>query len=101
MPVTQEKCVMSACDISWKASSWSNCSALCGKGIQHRDVICKSSNDVVSDKYCEGLLKPKTIQICEGDDCFLEEDNNIGNEFMWHVGNWSEVICYDKFNIYN
>ena len=60
------------------------CSTTCGEGVQQRDVTCQMGNgDLVPEHLCLGATKPKAEQVC---------GNKMScSDFMWKVGNWSEV----------
>jgi len=64
---------------SWRTSSWGACSALCGAGLQRRDVWCPSENEGVN---CPGSL-PESSRSCHIDAC------------NWTVSEWSQcsVTC--------
>ena len=68
----------------------------CGSGIQHRLVMCKNRNEMVSPEKCNGLDRPATILQCYLTPCSLIV--NESNDFLlslpiWIPSEWSKV-CY-------
>ena len=53
-------------------------------GFQSRNVYCGSqeTKNVLDEKYCEAVLKPKSSQPCRNRKC----------KGAWKVGEWSEVV---------
>eukprot|EP00931_Biecheleriopsis_adriatica_P043742 TRINITY_DN24996_c0_g1_i1.p1 TRINITY_DN24996_c0_g1~~TRINITY_DN24996_c0_g1_i1.p1 ORF type:complete len:5363 (+),score=854.82 TRINITY_DN24996_c0_g1_i1:99-16091(+) len=71
LPSTVEPCT-EADGCAWQTSEWRACSALCGEGVQLRDVWCPSETG------CPGS-RPASSQACESRE-------GCG----WTVGNWSD-----------
>ncbi|XP_034040129.1 A disintegrin and metalloproteinase with thrombospondin motifs 17 [Thalassophryne amazonica] len=72
------------CQYWWVAGEWGSCSVTCGKGVQHREVVCvyqlqNGSIIHTRDLYCH-QAKPAVLQGCEGHLCLT----------MWEASEWSE-----------
>ena len=68
---------------TWRHGNWSDCSALCGGGAQHRVVVCVDDQGKrVSQGLCNQRLRPQPERDCALVSCEL---------FQWTVGNWSQV----------
>ncbi|XP_065833779.1 A disintegrin and metalloproteinase with thrombospondin motifs 18-like isoform X2 [Oscarella lobularis] len=83
-PVDEEPCNLPKCTktFSWHASSWSECTATCGQGIQTRNVECivaGKSGSVRPDEDCRGQLKPNESRLCVLEPCGAQ----------WLVSDWS------------
>ncbi|CAI9738799.1 ADAMTS 2 isoform X1 [Octopus vulgaris] len=64
-PTTHQSCFHPPCVHSWKVKKWSKCNGPCGRGVQHRDVICVDRNGIRSDiRSCDKNTKPQTVQGC-------------------------------------
>ncbi|XP_051706363.1 A disintegrin and metalloproteinase with thrombospondin motifs 20 isoform X2 [Oryctolagus cuniculus] len=66
------QCHTHACPdgVSWHRGPWKSCSASCGKGIKHRDVLCVHQfQGKVGEKYCSHLPKPRTHKACRSPRC--------------------------------
>ncbi|MCI4374332.1 hypothetical protein PGIGA_G00005020 [Pangasianodon gigas] len=72
----------------WRLGQLSECSASCGKGSQHREVLCvnRHTNEEVHERRCDSASKP----IAEEESCNLHPCPPY-----WEVGAWSEcsVSC--------
>ncbi|CAM1298104.1 ADAMTS9 (predicted) [Pycnogonum litorale] len=74
------------CDLRWRVTQESECSARCGKGTKRRIVKCyqvieKGRSHSLQDRYCEEREpKPQTEVECVGD-CA---------DIFWNFGEWSE-----------
>ncbi|KAG7335489.1 hypothetical protein KOW79_000182 [Hemibagrus wyckioides] len=72
----------------WRRGQLSECSASCGKGSQHREVLCvnRHTNEEVHERRCDSASKPTTE----------EEPCNVHPcPPYWEAGAWSEcsVSC--------
>ena len=58
------------------------CSVSCGEGLRHRQLYCKSGEEVVNNALCESSQEepPVTKEPCENDPCPT-----------WFTGYWSQV----------
>ncbi|XP_040293013.1 LOW QUALITY PROTEIN: A disintegrin and metalloproteinase with thrombospondin motifs 14 [Bufo bufo] len=65
-PEPRRPCNRIPCPAQWRTGAWSQCSSSCGEGIQQRQVVCKASDNVISQ--CDGE-KPETIQVCKMAPC--------------------------------
>uniref|UniRef100_T1IZW1 PLAC domain-containing protein n=1 Tax=Strigamia maritima TaxID=126957 RepID=T1IZW1_STRMM len=77
-------CNTKPCPPNWVSSAWSQCSASCGKGVQHRDFTCKqqiSPNVQVSvaEDSCPPIVNEVKTQVCQVMTCTT-----------WRVGRWSQ-----------
>ncbi|XP_064474423.1 protein madd-4-like isoform X2 [Ornithodoros turicata] len=83
-------CNTNPCPPSWHLTSWSECSASCGGGRQHRNVSCvrpsERSQEPVQDHFCPGQ-RPPDSRTCNTQECS-----------RWTEGQWSQtrvVECRD------
>ncbi|XP_026315037.1 papilin isoform X10 [Hyposmocoma kahamanoa] len=88
-PVLEEPCdktKLPACEVSWYATQWSNCSVDCGKGIKSRKVFCGlfdgSAVLKVADSRCENETKYNDTAPCE-----VPQEECPDH---WHAGPWTE-----------
>lgn len=85
-PQRTEDCQMGPCVTNWYFTDWtSTCSALCGPGVQRREVVCLSrggtrEGDCVSEK-------PADMKGCNGGPCTPIN--------LWYTGPWGQcnVAC--------
>ncbi|XP_069759188.1 A disintegrin and metalloproteinase with thrombospondin motifs 20-like isoform X2 [Narcine bancroftii] len=71
-PPDREDCNMQPCpdSISWHRGAWNSCSASCGRGIKHREVVCvDAGQSIVDRKQCEHLKKPRVHKKCRSGRC--------------------------------
>ncbi|XP_050088784.1 papilin-like [Anopheles aquasalis] len=87
-PAESRERELEPCEYSWFMSRWTKCSAVCGKGVQTRTVVC-SVNDGVSlnqkddDSNCAHTEKPEKERKCDGpSEC----------PGQWFAGPWTD--CY-------
>ncbi|XP_035896391.1 papilin isoform X2 [Anopheles stephensi] len=71
MPELRRECKLTPCDYQWFTSQWSKCSAVCGKGVQTRTVVCgvfdgQSLKRADDDYKCDPDQKPEKERECEG-----------------------------------
>ncbi|XP_062417832.1 LOW QUALITY PROTEIN: A disintegrin and metalloproteinase with thrombospondin motifs 7 [Pungitius pungitius] len=71
-PQTQMGCNVRPC-LEWYASSWGQCSEVCGGGEQQRLVTCPEEGQ------CDVDLQPSTIQSCSSQPCA-----------QWLTGSWGQ-----------
>ncbi|XP_060676616.1 thrombospondin type-1 domain-containing protein 4-like [Hemiscyllium ocellatum] len=68
-----QSCNTQPCPAFWSVGSWSQCSKSCGKGIYHRQVLCRQAyanrTVAVHPRHCAHLEKPNTTQPCETRPC--------------------------------
>nr|XP_040016674.1 A disintegrin and metalloproteinase with thrombospondin motifs 17 isoform X3 [Gasterosteus aculeatus aculeatus] len=77
-------CNSQPCQYRWLTGEWGSCSITCGKGLQHREVVCvyhlqNGSRIHTRDLYCQGG-KPPVLQACEGHLCLT----------VWEASEWSK-----------
>ncbi|XP_041765619.1 papilin isoform X3 [Anopheles merus] len=71
LPELRRECKLTPCEYQWYTSQWSKCSAVCGKGVQTRTVVCgvfdgQSLKRADDDYKCDPEQKPEKEQECEG-----------------------------------
>eukprot|EP00118_Oscarella_pearsei_P025899 m.308995 g.308995 ORF g.308995 m.308995 type:complete len:1646 (+) comp45241_c0_seq1:82-5019(+) len=78
-PPTERECLLRHCeDYKWKATVWTICSKLCGKGVQTRRLVCVDSKDTpVGDRQCSNIARPALSIGCTGEIC----------------GSWQKGLC--------
>ncbi|XP_076378705.1 A disintegrin and metalloproteinase with thrombospondin motifs 9 isoform X1 [Megalopta genalis] len=84
-PRSQRPCRRTACDYIWQEGTWSECSADCGEGIQHRTVTCHRTNrygltDPTYSDNCPPDQKPHSQQVCKLREC--------SDKYYWFAGPW-------------
>ncbi|XP_017269792.1 A disintegrin and metalloproteinase with thrombospondin motifs 7 isoform X2 [Kryptolebias marmoratus] len=71
-PPTQKSCNVQPC-LDWYTSSWGQCSASCGGGVQQRLIKCvdtkAETEEEVDQAQCDRELKPNNTQKCHLHDC--------------------------------
>ncbi|XP_046864865.1 A disintegrin and metalloproteinase with thrombospondin motifs 9-like isoform X2 [Xenia sp. Carnegie-2017] len=72
-PKSLQSCSSFMCPV-WKTGDWSNCSVICGKGVQSRIVTCEVSHENFT---CDETQKPSVEKIC------FEKCSG------WTVGKWT------------
>ncbi|KAL7990400.1 hypothetical protein Chor_013830 [Crotalus horridus] len=65
-PDTRRSCSRIPCPAQWRTGPWSQCSVSCGKGIQQRQVVCKSNDNSIGQCDSE---KPEAFQVCQLEEC--------------------------------
>ncbi|XP_069137146.1 A disintegrin and metalloproteinase with thrombospondin motifs 6-like [Argopecten irradians] len=72
--------IISNAGYEWKSANWTECSRMCGAGIQTRTIYCvdKSSGEAVDNSQCEIRHKPNAIDRC-----------NVHSCSEWVSGEWS------------
>ena len=76
-----------ACEFSWYASQWSECSSQCSDivGVQSRNVFCGSVSD-------DGSISNTTEENCDMEQRYNETQECLGNEECtgtWFASSWS------------
>lgn len=67
----KEECRQEPC-VRWFTSYWSKCSVTCGRGIETREVTCKTFDSVLVDEQrCDANLKPNTTRDCAMEECLV------------------------------
>ncbi|XP_011349537.1 A disintegrin and metalloproteinase with thrombospondin motifs 9 isoform X3 [Ooceraea biroi] len=84
-PKTQRLCQRIACGYIWQEGIWSECSMMCGKGIQRRAVTCHRVNhygwiDPTPTEGCPMDQKPVGVQTCTLRECHYQ--------YYWTAGPW-------------
>ncbi|KAK5862231.1 hypothetical protein PBY51_017649 [Eleginops maclovinus] len=84
-PQGSEECNMGPCVTNWYFTDWSNtCSALCGPGVQKREVVCLTRGGVREGDGggdCVGD-KPAEMKACNGGPCLPIT--------IWYSSPWSQ-----------
>ncbi|KAJ8289982.1 hypothetical protein GJAV_G00007410 [Gymnothorax javanicus] len=84
-PQGSEECHMGPCVTNWYFTDWSNiCSAECGPGVQRRDVVCLTSEQLKEGEdggSCTGE-KPADMKACNGGPCEAA--------LLWYTGPWGQ-----------
>lgn len=75
-PISIRKCNKIPCGPQWEMSPWSECSSLCGFGIQRRHVQCNAGEE----HLCGRSTKPSAQKSCFHPPCVN----------TWHVSEWSQ-----------
>ncbi|XP_069073092.1 A disintegrin and metalloproteinase with thrombospondin motifs 18 isoform X1 [Pleurodeles waltl] len=87
-PTQIQPCNSQDCPPEWSAGPWSQCSKTCGRGIQIRDVSCKSSGflmpKTISEEMCDLTLKPESQKNCITTRCPRNE------RLQWAISSWTE-----------
>ncbi|XP_053670896.1 papilin [Anopheles nili] len=71
LPELRRECKLTPCEFQWYTSQWSKCSAVCGKGLQTRTVVCgmfdgQSLKRADDDYKCDADQKPEKERECDG-----------------------------------
>ncbi|XP_048025061.1 thrombospondin type-1 domain-containing protein 4-like isoform X1 [Megalobrama amblycephala] len=65
----EEPCNVQPCPAFWDIGEWSECSKMCGLGLQHRQVLCRQAyaNRTlnVHISRCQHLEQPETSSTCQ------------------------------------
>ncbi|XP_061879368.1 thrombospondin type-1 domain-containing protein 4-like [Entelurus aequoreus] len=65
----EEPCNLESCPAFWDIGEWSECSKMCGLGMQHRQVLCRQvyANHTlnVHTSRCSHLERPETAGTCQ------------------------------------
>ncbi|XP_078064034.1 thrombospondin type-1 domain-containing protein 4-like [Mustelus asterias] len=68
-----EACNTHPCPAFWSVGPWSQCSKTCGRGVHHRQVLCRQAyanrTVAVHPQGCSHLEKPNSTQPCEARAC--------------------------------
>nr|XP_029723407.1 papilin-like isoform X4 [Aedes albopictus] len=86
MPELKRECKSTPCEYQWFTSQWNKCSAVCGKGVQTRTVVCgvfdgQSLKRADDDYKCDASLRPESERECDGPaEC----------PGQWFTGPWTE-----------
>ncbi|XP_072881369.1 A disintegrin and metalloproteinase with thrombospondin motifs 14 isoform X3 [Hemitrygon akajei] len=65
-PDNRRPCNRTPCPGLWRTGAWSQCSVTCGEGFQQRQVVCRGSDNTISQ--CVGE-KPESVQECKLAQC--------------------------------
>ncbi len=66
----------------WRHSDWGECEAVCGEGVERRQVDCVlvgGDGSPVSHVHCDPDTMPANVQTCHTESCF------------WRSGEWTQV----------
>ncbi|XP_064200825.1 A disintegrin and metalloproteinase with thrombospondin motifs 20 isoform X1 [Anguilla rostrata] len=87
--VATESCSNRACP-DWATSEWSECSATCGKGPRHRQVLCQLNQEPQPEHLCDPQTKPPTVGSCQLPECP-----------SWQAGSWGmcTVTCGHGYQV--
>ncbi|XP_043943348.1 A disintegrin and metalloproteinase with thrombospondin motifs 20 [Protopterus annectens] len=68
----------------WIATEWSECLVTCGKGMKHRQVVCRLKDELLSNNACNLNSKPESVAPCQLPECA-----------SWQTGPWGPctVTC--------
>lgn len=70
-PSSKDECREQAC-VVWSAGPWSDCSVICGEGIQNREVLCRTiDSEVTNEELCSEILRPNDTRSCLRDKCIV------------------------------
>ncbi|XP_046367017.1 A disintegrin and metalloproteinase with thrombospondin motifs 16-like isoform X2 [Haliotis rufescens] len=68
-PARKRRCNVQQCPSKWHVGKWGKCSATCGKGMQHRRIMCRRRERrgfrVLSEDECSGMKKPNVSRMCK------------------------------------
>lgn len=69
LPRVKEECVGEPC-VRWYTGYWGRCSVTCGKGVETREVACKTfDSEEVEEARCDERSKPNATRVCEMEEC--------------------------------
>ncbi|KAM4605879.1 A disintegrin and metalloproteinase with thrombospondin motifs 18 [Discoglossus pictus] len=87
-PTQEQACNVQPCPPEWGTGPWSQCSKSCGRGIQTREVYCKSGGagkyKILAENQCTIQTKPESTQ-----SCFLQRCPKH-DKAQWVISAWSE-----------
>ncbi|CAH2324449.1 A disintegrin and metallo ase with thrombospondin motifs 18, partial [Pelobates cultripes] len=87
-PTQVQTCNIQDCPAEWSTGPWSECSKTCGRGINKREVYCKSVSSgkykVIQENLCPVEGKPEPIQSCILTRC------QKSDKLQWVISAWSE-----------
>lgn len=67
----KEECQEKVC-VRWFTGYWSKCSVSCGRGIETREVECRTYESVaVTEEHCSGMVKPNSTRECNMEECLV------------------------------
>ncbi|CAH1791827.1 unnamed protein product, partial [Owenia fusiformis] len=70
---TVKECDAGQCKGQWFAGPWSKCSAPCGGGNRHRELMCFTNGRVVTHSECDASKRLEEKEPCNNTPC--DEDN--------------------------
>uniref|UniRef100_A0A8C4QSZ4 ADAM metallopeptidase with thrombospondin type 1 motif, 10 n=1 Tax=Eptatretus burgeri TaxID=7764 RepID=A0A8C4QSZ4_EPTBU len=82
-PPSKEACNAQDCPPQWVALAWSRCDSMCGPGLMHRPVLCKSADltQTLDPSKCLTTSRPTVQRHCTRKRC---------PHSRWLVGHWGE-----------
>ncbi|XP_029436536.1 ADAMTS-like protein 4 isoform X2 [Rhinatrema bivittatum] len=81
-PNATQPCHLQICSHWETSANWSMCSVPCGQGQRTRHVRCVSNHgDTVSDRECNGRLRPRASEACDMGPCVR----------TWFHNDWSNT----------
>ncbi|XP_053769353.1 A disintegrin and metalloproteinase with thrombospondin motifs 7 isoform X2 [Desmodus rotundus] len=80
------------CPASWAVGNWSQCSAMCGQGTQHRTVVCTHDTGVP----CDEAQRPASEAACFLPPCLqaLDPEGSGSGSFSWKLDTEVSVTHY-------
>ena len=75
------------------------CSVTCNAGTQHRVVMCKNREEIVSPEKCNGLNRPSTTRQCHMMPCPLgssKANYASPSSAAWIPSEWTQVGDFQK-----
>ncbi|OQV15508.1 ADAMTS-like protein 1 [Hypsibius exemplaris] len=83
-PATDRRCNLHACP-QWQTSSWSPCSATCGRGTQTRTVKCVDHKGYDDAMQCEKTSRPSDKKVCKVSPNCVNLDTETTMALPWDV----------------
>ncbi|KAK7904637.1 hypothetical protein WMY93_017244 [Mugilogobius chulae] len=93
-PDTRRTCNQTLCPAQWRTGAWSQCSVSCGEGIQQRQVVCKASDNTISECAED---KPETVLICKLKPCPGESSLSQSNVEALENATVTDEAAHAKF----
>ncbi|XP_048346729.1 A disintegrin and metalloproteinase with thrombospondin motifs 2 [Sphaerodactylus townsendi] len=78
-PEGRKACNRELCPAQWRIGPWSQCSVTCGNGTQERQVLCRTSENVMG--FCKED-KPNTIRPCKLPFCSKNSSDTSKKTYM-------------------
>lgn len=79
------------CPQRWFTTEWSECSALCGGGLQKRSVSCRASNYTLPSSLCFDKDRPVERQSCNEQRCTLQAVSTTSQTYYVSNSNSNET----------
>jgi Thrombospondin type 1 domain len=106
-PATERRCNNHACP-QWQTSSWSACSATCGRGTQVRTVKCVDHKGFDNDMQCDKTIRPSDRKVCKVSSyCPMDSRpssttksyTSLNPNGTWSHNHWWAFYCFTTFFI--